>query len=117
MSRQFLMIFWSKNDSIYLDFKPKISKNDDNSDVCLVLNLKTGEAKLEKIRQLRNQRAIAAENSGRKEILSPVLIPTMSKIVDQQLKLAYKAVDVVDRANRKKCVTLLRYNVETPKSS
>ena len=37
--------------------------------------------------------------------------------MDEQLKLAHKVVDVVDRANRKICVTLLRYNVDTPESS
>ena len=53
----------------------------------------------------------AAENFAREETLIPVLIPTMSKDMDEQLKLIHKAVDVVDRANRKICVTLLRYNV------
>ena len=37
--------------------------------------------------------------------------------MDEQLKLARKVVDVVDRANRKICVTLLRYNVDKPESS
>ena len=35
----------------------------------------------------------------------------------EQLKLAHKVVDVVDRANRKICVTRLRYNVDKPESS
>ena len=39
----------------------------------------------------------------------------MSKEMDEQLKqLAQKVVDVVDRANRKICVTLLRYSVDKP---
>ena len=58
-----------------------------------------------------------AENFARKENLTPVLIPTMSKDMDEQLKLAYKVVDLVDRANRKICVTLLRYIVDKPESS
>ena len=37
--------------------------------------------------------------------------------MDEQVKLAHKVVDVVDRANRKICVTLLRYNVDKPQSS
>ena len=37
--------------------------------------------------------------------------------MDEQLKLAHKVVDVVDRANRKICVTLPRYNVDNPESS
>ena len=41
----------------------------------------------------------------------------MSKDMDEQLKLARKVVDVVDRANRKICVTLLRYKVDKPGSS
>ena len=61
--------------------------------------------------------ANAAENFAREKKLTPVLILTMSKDMDEQLKLAYKFVDVVDRANRKICVTLLRYNVDKPESS
>ena len=41
----------------------------------------------------------------------------MSKDMDEQLKLAHKVVDVVERANKKICVTLLRYNVDKPESS
>ena len=41
----------------------------------------------------------------------------MSKDVDEQLKLPHKVVDVVDRANRKLRVTLLRHNVDKSKSS
>ena len=41
----------------------------------------------------------------------------MSKDIDEQLKLAHKVVDLVDRSNRRICVTLLRYNVDKPESS
>ena len=41
----------------------------------------------------------------------------MSKDMDEQFKLAHKVIDVLVRANRKICVTLLRYNVEKPESS
>ena len=37
--------------------------------------------------------------------------------MDEQLTLAQKVVDVVDRANRKIWVTLLRYNVDKTESS
>ena len=40
----------------------------------------------------------------------------MSTDKDEQLKLAHKVVDVVVRANRKVCVTLLRHNVVKPES-
>ena len=41
----------------------------------------------------------------------------MSKDIDEQLKLAPEAVNAVDWANRKICVTLQRYNMEKPESS
>ena len=78
----------------------------------MVQNLTLGEAEFNRFKRLRNQLVIA-EYFG-KENLSPVLIPTMSKDTDEQLKLAHKVIDVVDRANRKVCVTLLRYNVDKP---
>ena len=80
-------------------------------------NLTMGEAVFNQFMRLRNQLVIAAENFAREENLSRVLIPTMFKDMADQLKLAHKAVDVVDRANRKSSVTLLRYNVDKPDSS
>ena len=41
----------------------------------------------------------------------------MSEDMDEQLKLAHKVVDVVDRSDRKICVTLLRCNVDKLESS
>ena len=76
-----------------------------------------GEADFNQFMRLSNQLVFAAENFAREESLIPVLIPTMSKDMDEQLKLAHKVVDVVDRANRKICATLLRYNVDKPESS
>ena len=67
--------------------------------------------------RLRNQLVNAAENFDREKSLAPVLIPTMSRDIDEQFKLAHKLVDVVDRANRKICVTPLRYNVDKPENS
>ena len=67
--------------------------------------------------RLRNQLVNAAENFAREENLTAVLMPTMSKDMDEQLKLAHKVVHAVDRGNRKICVTLLRYNVDKPESS
>ena len=53
--------------------------------------------------RLRIQLVIAAENFGREEDLSPAVIPTMSKDMDEQIELAHKVIDVVDRAKRKIC--------------
>ena len=108
---------WSKNDSNYLDVKLKVFRKDDNKEFRLVQNLTMGEADFNQFMRLRNQLVNAAEIFAREENLTPVLIPTMSSDMDEQLKLAHKVVDVVDRTNRKICVTLLRYNVDKPESS
>ena len=80
-------------------------------------NFAMGEADSNQFMQSRTQLVIATENFGRHENLSPVLIPTMSKDIDGQLKLAHKVVEVVDKANRKICVALLWYSVEKLESS
>ena len=108
---------WSKNDSNYLDVRLKVFRKDDKKEFRLVQNLTMGEADFNQFMRLRNQLVNAAENFAREENLTPVLIPTMSRDMDEQLKLAHKVVDVVDRTNRKICVTLLRYNVDKPESS
>ena len=107
---------WSKKDSNYLDVKLKVFKKDDNKKFRLVQNLTMGEADFNQFMRFRNQLVSAAEKILREENLTPVLIPTMSRDVDEQLKLAHKVVDVVDRTNRKICVTLLQYTVDNPES-
>ena len=108
---------WSKNDSNYLDVKLKVFRKDDKKEFRLAQNLTMGEADFNQFMRLRNQLVHGAESFAREEILTPVLIPTMSRDMDEQLKLAHKVVDVVDRTNRKICVTLLRYNLDKPESS
>ena len=114
---RFWQFSWSKNDSNYLDVKLKVFRKDDKKEFQLVQNLTMGEADFNQFMRLRNQLVNAAENFARQENLTPLVIPTMSRDMDEQLKLAHKVVDVVDRANRKICVTLLRYNVDKPESS
>ena len=108
---------WSKIDSNYLDVKLKVFRKDDKKEFRLVQNLTMGEADFDQFMRLRYQLVNAAENIAPEKNLTPVLIPTVSKDMDEQLKLAHKVVDVVDRANRKICVTLLRYNVDKPEGS
>ena len=112
---RFRQISWSKNDSNYLDVKHKVFRKDDKKEFRLVQNLAMGEADFKQFLRLRNQLVNAAENFAKN--LSPVLIPTMSKDMDEPLKQAHKVADVVYRPNRKICVTLLRYNVDKPGSS
>ena len=110
-------IFWSKNDSKYLDLKLKVFKKDDNKDFRLVQSLTMGETEFHQFMRLRNQLVIAAENFAGAENLSPVLIPTLSRDMDEQFKLGHNVVDVVDRAKRNICSNLLQYSVDRPKSS
>ena len=105
---------WSKNDSNYLDVKLKVLRKDVKKEFRLVQNLRMGEADFNQFMRLRNQLVNAAENFAREENLTPVLIPTLSRDMDEHFKLAHKVVDVVDRTKRKICVTLLRYNVDKP---
>ena len=108
---------WSENDSNYLDVKLKVFRKDNKKEFQLAQNLTMGEADFNQFIRLRDQLVKEAENFAREENLTPVLIPTRSRDMDEQLKLAHKVVDVVDRTNRKICVTLLRYNVDKPESS
>ena len=114
---RFGLVSWSKIDTNYLDVKLKVFKKDDKKEFRLVQNLTMEEADFNQFMGLRNQLVNAAEIFSREENLTPVLIPTMSRDMDEQFKLAHKVVDVVDRGNRKIGVTLLRYNVDKPESS
>ena len=109
---RFGQFFWSKNDSNYLDVKLKVFRKDDKKEFRLTQNLTMGKADFNQFMRLRNQLVNAAKNFAREEKLTPVLIPTRSRDMDKQFKLAHKVVDVVDRTNRKICVTLRRYNVD-----
>ena len=114
---RFGQIPWSRNDSNYLDVKLKVFRKDDKKEFRMVQNLTMGEADFNQFMRLRNQLVNAAEKFAREKNLTPVLIPITSKYLDEQLKLPHEFVDVVYRANRKICVTLLWYNVDKPESS
>ena len=107
----------SKNDSNDTDVKPKVFKKDDIKEFRLVQNLTMGEADFNQFMRLRNQLFNVEENFAREENSTTVLLPTMSKDMDEHLHMAQKVVDVVDRANKKICATLLLYNMEKPESS
>ena len=96
---RFGRFFWFKNDSNYLDVKLKVFRKDDKEVFRRVQNLTMGETDFNQFMRLRNQLGNAAENFAREENFSPVLIPTMSRYMDEQLKLAHKVVDIVNRTN------------------
>ena len=88
----------SKYDSNYLDVTLKFFEKDDNEEFPLVQKFTIGEADIKQFMRLGNQ----FKNLAWEKNLTPVLIHTMSKDLDEHLKLAHKVVGVVYRANRKK---------------
>ena len=117
-SDRFGRFSWTKNDSTYLDIKLKVFKREDKSaEIGLRQNLSMGEADFNQFIRQRNQLVVAADNFIREQNLSPVPQSTLSKDMEEQLKLVHKVIDVVDRPNRRFCVTLLRYKVDNPETS
>ena len=76
-----------------------------------------GEADINQFIRQRYQLVVAADNFLREQNLSSVLQSTLSKDMEEQLKLVHKVIDVVDCPNRRICVTLLRYKVDNPETS
>ena len=109
---------WSKNDSNYLEIKIKVfNSEDENAEFRLRKNLSMGEADFNQFTRQSNQLVVAADNFLREQNFPPVLQSTLSKDMEEQLKLVHKVIDVVDRPNRRVCVTLLRYNLDKPETS
>ena len=109
---------WTKNDSNYLDIKLKVFKRENqNAEIRLRQNFSMGEADFNQFIRQRNQLVVAADNYLREQNLLPVLQFTLSKDMEEQLKLVHKVIDVVDRPNGRVCVTLLRYKVNNPETS
>ena len=75
-----------------------------------------GEIDFNQFIRQRIQLVVAADNFLREQKLSPVLQSTLSKDMEEQLKLVHKKIAVVDRPNRRDCVTLLRYKVDNPEA-
>ena len=80
-------------------------------------NLSMGEADFNQFIRQKNQLVVAADNFLIEQNLLPVLQSTLSKDMEEQLKLVHKVIDVVDRSNRRICVTLLRYKADNPETS
>ena len=115
---RFGRLSWSKNDSNYLDIKLKVFKREDkNAEFRLRQNLSMGEADFNQFIRQRNQLVVAADHFLRQQNLTSVLQSTLSKDMEEQLKLVHEVIDVVDRPKRRICVTLLRYKVDNPDTS
>ena len=108
----------TKKDSNCLDIILKVFKREDkNAEFRLRQNLSMGEADFKQFIGQRSQLVVAADNFLREQKLSPVLQSTLSKDMEEQLKFFHRVIDVVDRPNRRFCVTLLRYKVDNPETS
>ena len=117
-SRHIWTLFFVQNESNYLDNKLEVFKREDqNAEYRLRRNFLMGEALFNHFNRQRNQLIVAAGNFLREQNLSPVLQSTLSKVMEEQLKLVHKVIDVVDLSNRRICVTLLRYQVDNPETS
>ena len=94
MSRQIWTIFFVQKRFQLLvqlyTIKLKVFRKNDKKEFRLTQNLTMGEADFNQFMRLRNQLVNAAKNFAREENFTPVLIPTMSKDMDEQLKLAHK---------------------------
>ena len=76
-----------------------------------------GETDFNQFIRQRKKLVVAADKFLREEKLSPVLQSTLCKNMEEQSKFVHKVIDVVDRPNRKICVTLLRYKADNPDTS
>ena len=101
-----------------MDIKLKVfGREDKNAENRLRQNFTLGEADFNQFIRQRNQLVAAADNTLTERTLSPVLQSTLSRDMEEQLNLVHKVIDVVDRPNRRICVTLLRYKVDNTETS
>ena len=118
MSTQIWTIFLDQKDANYLDIKPKVFKREDrNAQFKVRQNFRMGEADLNRFIRQRNQLVVGEDNFLREQTLSLVLQSTLSKDMEEQLKLVHKVIDVVDCPNRTICVTILRYRPDYSETS
>ena len=76
-----------------------------------------GEADFNQFIRQGNQLVLASDNLLREQKLPRVFQSTLSKHMEEQLKLLHKMIGVVDCPNRRFWVTLLRYKVDNPETS
>ena len=88
-----------------------------NLKCCLRQNFLMGQADFNRFDRQRNQLVVAADNFLGEQNLSPLLQSTLSKDMEEQLKLVHKVIDIADRPKRRICVTLLRYKTNNPDTS
>ena len=109
---------WTLKDSNNSDFQLIVFKREDKkAEFRLKQNFTMGKTYFNQSIRQRNHLVVAADNFLREQTLQAVLQSTLSKDMEEQLKLVHKVIDVVDCPNRKICVTLLRYKTDNPETS
>ena len=76
-----------------------------------------GEACFNQSTRKRHQLIVAVDNFLTEQNLASSLQSTLSKDIEEQLKLVQKVFDVVDCPKSRICVTLLRYKADNPETS
>ena len=85
---------WTKNDSNYSDIQIKVfTRENKNAEFRLRQNFSMGEADFNQFIRQRNQLVVAADIFLREQNLPLVLQTTLSKDIEEQLKLVHKVVD------------------------
>ena len=101
-----------------MDIKLKVFyREDKKAEFWLRQNHSMREAHFNQFIGQRNQLVVAAVIFLAEQNLSPFLQSTLSKDMEEELKLAHKVIDVVDCPNRRICVTLLRFKVDKTETS
>ena len=103
-------VFWSKNDSDFLNVDFKVLTKNGHGIFRLVQTIKTREASFNQIMRLKNLLHVAVKNFTRQKNLFTKLIPTLCLDVADKPKLADKVALV--QFNGKVCVTLLCYKMK-----
>ena len=112
---RFGQISWAKIDFNYLDIKLKVFKREGKkAEFRLRQNHTMGGAEFNQFIRQRYQLVLAADKILREQNLPSVLQSTLSKDREEQLKLLHNVI--VDRPNRRICVTPLRYKVDNPET-
>ena len=97
--------------------KFKVFKKDENKQFRLAQNLTMGKTAFNQFIRLTNPLVVAVRDCSEGENLPPVQVKLLGKDMEEQLKVTHKVVGVADRKHRMICVTMLRYNLEKPKTS
>ena len=102
----------------FLDIKLIVFKwADKNAEIQPRQNITMGEVDVNKFIRQRNQLVAARNIFLREQNLPPVLQSTLSKDMEEQLKLVDKVTDIAGCPRRRICVTMLRYKVDNPETS